>query len=214
MKQTLRFLLEPWTFFNQLQWSRNHWLILLSFLTLATVETQVTRHNALYLNLAQLIQAKFGVSLAVSLWLTVAAKLVVMILGAYLMVLAIHFVGGLFGRQSSQRVFFRRLAVVFTVVLSGISIQAVGANETWAVIASSTLFIWGAALGFFAIREQFELNIVEAVFLSVFAFLLVGTSWQVSRNLFEAAVESQVKSLTAKESFGPKAPSNRKGVQF
>lgn len=214
MKQTLRFLVQPWTFFNQLQWSRNHWLILLSFLTLATVETQVSRHNQLYLSLATLLHAKFGVSLAVSLWLTMAAKLVVMLLGAYLMVLAIYFVGSLFGRESSQRVFFRRLAVVFTVVLTGITVQAIGATESWATIVSSALFIWGAALGFFAIREQFELNIVEAVFLSVFSFLLVGTSWQVSQKLFEAGVEAQVKSLAAKEAYGPKAPSYKKNVPF
>ena len=199
---------------NQLQWSRNHWFIILSFLVLATVETQVSRHHGLYANFAHLLEVKWGIGLAVALWLVMATKLAVMLVGAYLIVLAIYFVGSLFGRSNSKRVFMRRLAVVFTVVLAGVTTQALGESTSWMWLISGALYAWGGLLGFHAVREQFELNLIEAALMSVFAFLLVGTSWQVSQKLFESAVEAETKSLTSRTEMGPQLPSNRKGVQF
>lgn len=207
--------MQPWTFFNQLQWSRNHWLILLSFLVLATVETQVNHHHHVYASMAHLLEARFGIGLSLALWLIMAARLASMLLGTYLIVLAIYFVGGLFGRGSnSQRVFFRRLAVVFTVVLAAFTVQALGAGTPWMPIVTIILYAWGAILGFFAIREQFSLNAVEAIFMSLFAFFLVGTTWQVSQKLFESAVEKQVQSLTVRSDAPRAAPQRKNSPQF
>lgn len=213
VKQGFRFLLRPQLFFNQLQWSSNHWLIILSFLVLATVETQVSRHHALYPAFAHLLEVKWGIGASLALWLVMAAKLALLLLGSYLIVLAIYFVGGLVGRASSRRVFLRRLAVVFTVVLCGFTVQHFGDTTPWLWPAAIALYAWGALLGFFAMREQFELNVIEAAFLSIFSFFLVGTTWQVTQKLFENAVESEMKALTQRQE-PSQAPSYRKGARF
>ena len=187
MNQGLRLITKPRTFFNQLQWSPNHWLILLAFLTLASIETQTGSHVGLYQKYATLITAHFNVTLNTAVWIIAVAKLVVMIWGAFSLASILFLVGNLFGRQTSRRVFFRRSAVVFTVLLAAYTASHnVEALPVLAVV-SVALYAWSMVLGYFALREQFELTHVETVVLGSFALLLVVTSFHFTDHVLEAA---------------------------
>ncbi len=123
MKQGLRIFVKPGTFFNQLQWSSHHWLIMVAFLGIAAIETQVGRSHALYHNYALLLTGRLGLSLDAALWTITFAKLITMVVGAFAMSSVIWVIGSLFGRRTSRRVLFRRLSVVFTVLLGAYTAQ-------------------------------------------------------------------------------------------
>lgn len=198
MKQTFRFLLRPTTFFNQLQWSRNHWLIILSFLTLATIETQIGRHNSLYFSAATYLKHSFGIGFDLALWLIMAAKLCFLLVGAFAVSTIIYFVGTIVGQPSSRRVLFRRMAVVFTVFLGAYTLQHFVDREPVLNLVAMVLYAWGFILGFVAIKEQFELNKVQALLVGVLAAVMVTTTWKLSNHLFETTVRAQMKSLAAR----------------
>ena len=206
MKQAIRLLVKPGAFFNQLQWSAHHWIILVTFLGLAVVETQVGTQANLYNVYANVLQSHLGVDIKSALWIITFAKLIILMAGAYAISTVVWFVGALFGRASSQRVLFRRLAVVFTVFLAGYTASHLAFSFV-------TLFFygWGIVLGYFAIREQFELNHLETVVVGLFALFLVTSSWQFTNNIFETvavksqlAVKPQATSATQRPRIGPR----------
>jgi hypothetical protein len=192
MKQTFRLLAKPGTFFNQLQWSRHHWLILATFLGLAVVETHVgSRHNS-HRMMAELLGSQMGLSFGIAFALLTSARLVLLLVAAFVGSWTIWFVGSLFGQQSSRRVFFRRLAIVATVILAGFTLRHFTDLHVWAEYAGWAVSAWGVVLGYFALREQFGLNRIEAIVMGGFALLAAITSWQVTQDTVEQAVRSQL----------------------
>lgn len=181
-------------------------MILLSFLVLATVETQIGKHNHAYHAAASVLQAKFGISLDVSLWLIMAAKMALMLGGMFLVTTAIYFIGSLVGRANSRRVLFRRLAVVFTVILGGFTVSHFAAATPALAYVAYALYAWGVLLGYVAIKEQFETTHLSTAIVAVCAFLMVTSTWHFSNAYFENSVRNRVESLAKK----PAAPHGQK----
>ncbi len=175
---------------NQLQWSTHHWLILASFLTLATVETLLGSSRGFYWEVVQMLQSNLGFSENVAYGALIAVKLALMIGGAYVLSLLVWFAGSLFGKRTSQRVLFRRLAIVFTFLLTGYLLQAAFTTSEWLFLAGYGFYFWGLVLGYFSIREHFGLNTVESMAVSLFALLLVSSSWHYSTHLFDGFVKT------------------------
>ncbi len=200
LKQGIRFIVKPQTFFNQLQWSRNHWMIMLSFLGLALVETQVGRQHQLYSAFASFLQYQWGVSSAVAVWVVMAARLSFMLVGAMAISSIIYLVGSLIGQSNSRRVLFRRLAVVFTVFLAGFIAQHFGDTKPNLAFVSLALYAWGLFLGYIAIREQFSLNHLQTSVILAFAALLVTSTWQLSNRAITVALQNQMHSLAKRSS--------------
>lgn len=203
MRQGMRLLTKPATFFNQLQWSTHHWIILVAFLGLATIETQVGRNQALYQAWALLLERRLGLSLDAALWVVTAFRLAILIAGSVAVSTVIWFVGHLFGRRTSKRVLFRRLAVVFTVLLAGYTASHLTGAYPALAFVSLVMYLWGLVLGYFAIREQFALNHLETVVVGLFALLLVSSSWHFSNHVIEKAARGQV---AVKATPGPVVP--------
>lgn len=190
MKQGLRIFVRPGTFFNQLQWSSQHWILLTTFLGVATVETLFGKHKPLYYEFAASLGHTLGLGFTQALWLILFGKLCGLLFGAYLIISFIWFVGNLLGERNSKRVLFRRLAVVFTVFLLAYTAQHL--SITWPLLsfASLCLYLWGLVLGYYAIREQFGLNTVETVVVAAFALLLVTSSLHFSSHLVEQLAQT------------------------
>ncbi len=185
MRQQFRFFVRPQTFFNQLQWSSHHWFILISFLTVATLETLFGKQHLLYSEIALYIQQTLGIGSGLALWVVLFSKLMLMLAGAYLIIAFIWFVGNLIGERHSHRVLYRRLAVVFTVFLMGYTSNHLAHFSPWFGFVGLLLYGWALVLGFFAIREQFNLTAVETIVVSAFALLLVTSSLHFSNHLIE-----------------------------
>ena len=191
MKQGARLFLKPQEFFNQLQWSTHHWLILLTFLVVSGVEAHLGTQSALYRWLAQSLTTQTGISLELTLWLVVSAKLAVILTASYLSAYFIWIIGSIIGEKNSQRVLFRRLAVVFTVTLAAYTSQYLRPLYPWMETLSFFLYTWGLLLGYFAIREQFALSHFETSVVGVFAIVLITFSWiGTNRLMLEAANKS------------------------
>lgn len=198
MKQGVRLLVKPGTFFNQLQFSTHHWIILVAFMILASVETHLGKQHYFYQVFADAAVAKFGISWSQAIWLVTSLKLAFMLVATFGLATFIWLVGNIFGRRTSKRVLFRRLAVVFTVMLAGYTTQHLaGSSETYGLL-SLGFYAWGLILGFFAIREQFALNYVEALVLGTFALLVVVSSWHFSNHVMETAARTQILELAKK----------------
>jgi len=193
LKQGIRLFLNPASFFGQLQFSRHHWILLLAFLGVAAVETQVGRQHALYEMYANTLVNRAGMSWNAAIWTVTAAKLVVMLFGAIMLSSFIWMVGNLFGRKTSKRVLFRRLAVVFTVFLAGYTANHLADTMPWLALGSILFYVWGLVLGYFAIREQFELNHLETMVLGLFALLLVTSTWHFSNHVLEIVARDSVR---------------------
>jgi hypothetical protein len=187
VKQGARLFFKPQQFFNQLQWSTHHWLILLTFLVVTGVEAHLGTQSQLYQWFAQTLTQQTGIGLSLTLWLVVSAKLAVILLASYLSAAMIWIVGSLIGEKNSQRVLFRRLAIVFTVVLSAYTTHHLKDFYPWMETLSFFLYTWGLLLGYFAIREQFDLNHFETSVVGVFAILLVVGSWIGTNQLMATA---------------------------
>ncbi len=192
----MRFLVKPTSFFNQLQWSRHHWVIIASFLGLALVETQVGRQHQLYSAFATFLQYRVGIGANAAIWAVMAARLGLMLGGAYLISTVIYIVGSLVGQANSRRVLFRRLAVVFTVFLGGFIAQHYGDTNPNVALLSLGFYAWGLFLGYIAIRNQFEMNHLQTSILLAFAVLLVTSSWQASNRVITVALQNQMHSLS------------------
>jgi hypothetical protein len=109
-------------------------------------------------------------------------------MASYLSAFFIWIIGSLIGERNSQRVLFRRLAIVFTVLLSAYTAQHLKPLYPWMETVSFFLYTWGLLLGYFAIREQFNLSHFETSVVGVFAIILVIASWMgTNRLMIEAA---------------------------
>lgn len=177
MKQIFTLFTQPSRFFNQLQWSTNHWFILVAFLGLALVETQVGRGQNEFFQVALWIQKSWNLSFNFSLWIVLAGRLFCIALGAYVVTTSVWLVGNFFGERTSRRVLARRLAVVFTVALAAYTAQYFVDTHALFGVLSLFLYVWSVVLGYFAIRENFGLSHLESVVVGLFALLLVTTSW-------------------------------------
>lgn len=191
MKQTFRIFAKPGTFMNQLQWSSHHWLILASFLTLATAETLLGSSRAFYWEVVQALQVDLGFSSNVAYGTLIAGKLLLMIGGAYALSLLVWFAGSLFGRRTSQRVLFRRLAIVFTFFLTGYLLQTAFTQYAGVFMLGYLFYAWGVVLGYFSVREHFGLNAVETAAVGLFALLLVTSTWHYSTHFLDGFVKTQ-----------------------
>lgn len=185
MKQTFRSLgrlfVRPWQFFGQLQWSTHHGLLVFSFALVALVETQVGRQQALFQALANALEHASGLSAAWATGVVAGARLVLLLVGASLVAHLAWFVGNFFGRRSSRRVLFRRLSVVFTVLLAGYVAQELMASDPRWVFAVVLAYGWSAVLAYFAFREQFALSHVETMVVGALCLLAIATGWHYSR---------------------------------
>lgn len=185
VRQGVRFFVKPNTFVNQLQWSSHHTWLLLAFLIVAGVEAHVGRNHAIIAQFGDSIAFRLGVSRDIGMWLMISAKLAFTLLAAYLISLLVWFVGSFLGSSSSQRVLFRRLSVVFTLVFAGYTATHLTHLFPWMETASLFLFFWAALLGFFSLKEQFRLGILETAFVGSFTALVVFSSWHYSNRFIE-----------------------------
>ena len=187
MKQGLRFFVNPKMFFNQLQWSRHHFAILVAFLCVAVVETQsAVELHAYDAPIQALTELLHGAEDA-ALFLFMTARVLLLAGAAYLLAELLWFAGGLLGKSKSKRVLFRRLGIVYTVLLASHTAHYLMYVHPFFGLVSVVLLLWTLALGYWALREHFSLNHMEAVVLGVFALLAVAQSYQfssrVSQNL-------------------------------
>ena len=195
MKQLFRFLFRPGTFFGQLQWSTHHWLILLAFLGMASVETHVGRQHLYYQVFADMVSARTGLSWEMSVWLVTFAKLVAFLAGAFALSSVLWVIGNLFGRRTSKRVLFRRMAIVFTVLLTAYTSHFFSPVYPIMEVLSWAFYVWGALLSFYAVKEQFALGSLEALVMSALAFLLISSAWQYSGRVMESAARARWQDL-------------------
>ncbi len=198
MKQGIRFFVRPKEFVNQLQWSTHHWMILFTFLVVTAVEAHVGRQHSLYEIYSRVISQTTGFNYDLILWVVVAAKLLFMLVGSYLVAQLIWTVGSFFGSKNSKRVLFRRLAVVFTMILAGYTANHLQDAFLWMGTASFFLYFWGILLGYFAIREQFSLTHVETAVVGLFAVLLVVSTWHFAHSYMEDFAKQHMTELSQK----------------
>jgi len=185
VRQGVRFFVKPNAFVNQLQWSSHHTWLLLAFLIVAGVEAHVGRNHALIAQFGDSIAFRLGVGREIGMWLMISTKLAFTLFAAYLISLLVWFVGSFLGSSSSQRVLFRRLSVVFTLVFAGYTATHLTHVFHWMETASLFLFFWAALLGFFSLKEQFKLGLLETAFIGSFTALLVFSSWHYSNRFIE-----------------------------
>lgn len=176
---------------NQLQWSSHHWLILAAFLTLSTLETLLGSSRGFYWEVVQVLQSRLGLSENLAYGSIIAGKLVLMVGGAYALSLGVWFAGSLFGKRTSQRVLFRRLAIVFTFLLTGYLMQVAFTQHEVVFVAGYAFYLWGLVLGYFSIREHFALNTVESLAVGMFALLLVTSSWHYSSHFIDGFAKAR-----------------------
>ncbi len=192
VRQGVRLLVKPGAFFNQLQWSSHHWVILILFLAVAAVETHVGKSQAIYHVFVESVQMKTGIPAQMATWVVIAAKLAATLLAAFVLVLFTWCVGNLFGRRTSKRVLFRRMSVVFTVFLAAYTLSQIPIAEKWAGYTVTGLYVWGLVLGYFALREQFALTHVEGVVLGVFVLLTLVMSFHFSNHFLERSARHEL----------------------
>lgn len=193
VKQAERFLLRPGVFFNQLQWSSSHWMIMLTFLAIAAIETHVGPYSELYMNASEFIQAKWQVGQTLAVAMVTATKLSVMLAASWVLAMFIWMVGTLIGKRRSRKVLFRRLSVVFTVLLVGLTASHLVSMHESLHYVSMAMYAWGAILAFFAIREQFILNALETLVIASLSILLSVTSLHLSKQFSAPANDYLVK---------------------
>ncbi len=192
MKQGFRLLVKPGAFFNQLQWSSHHWLILIGFFIASAVETQLGSAGSLYQWYANFLTYRFGLSLGAALWVVTFARLSFLLAAAWLVTGAIWTFGTLVGEHTSRRVLFRRLAVVFTILLAAYTAQHLSIQYEFAALTSLVLYAWGIALGYFAISEQFRVGRMATLAIFLFGGIIVMQGWKFSASVLRVqAVETQ-----------------------
>ncbi len=185
MKQVVRFFFSPATFINQLQWSRNHGLILLTFLGIAFVESQVGVGRSLNLQLSWLLSDRTGIARDQALFLVMGARMAFLFFGALSLSETLWWIGTRFGRHTSKRVLYRRLAVVLTIMLGSYTLYAV--PDATMQIVGAVMFGWGIILTYLTLREQFLLGRIASVVMGVAAAATIVLSWQISDRVMQTA---------------------------
>ncbi len=193
MKQAFRFFFNPAAFINQLQWSKNHGLILVCFLAVAFFESQMGAGRAINHQLSLLLSRFSGLARDHSLILVIAARIAFLFFGALSLAETIWRIGGKLGRNSSRRVLDRRMAVVLTVMLAAYTLNSMGAEG-----AALALFFWGFLLSYFTLREQFSLDAFQAGVLGATAVFLVAVSWKVSDSVVQQSAGFALSQSAAK----------------
>lgn len=196
MKQIFRFFFSPATFVNQLQWSRNHTLILFTFLGVAFVEGHVGFGRELNQQLAWLVSQRVGMDQDMALLAVTAARVLFLFIGAVSLSETLWWLGATFGRHTSKRVLYRRLAIVLTLLLGAYTLHASGSAEAlpWAWALSG----WGLVLSYLTLREQFMLNRLMAAALGLIAVSGIVMSWQVTDRMAQQATGHAIAEQVAK----------------
>lgn len=200
MKQTVRLFVKPGTFFGQLQWSTHHWLILVGFFIASAVETQLGSAQSLYRWYASFLNIRFGMELGTALWVITFLRLSFLLVAAWLATQAIWIFGTLLGEHTSRRVLFRRMAVVFTILLSGYTAQHLSGQFEFAAVTAIILYVWGVSLGYFALSEQFRMGRLQTLATLLFAGLVISQGWRYSDVLLRAEAVKNHSELTERSS--------------
>lgn len=177
MKQGIRFFLKPSSFVTQLQWSSHHPWILAVFFLSALVETQLGPQGPVYAKLAVIFARDAALPLGLSIWILTFIKLAFLGVGAWFLTETIFFLGSLFGQPTSRRVLFRRLAIVFSLILLGQSALGLSESLPYAALLAGGFWIWALLLGFYTLREGFRLNGYEASAVGIFVLFLALGVW-------------------------------------
>jgi len=185
VRQGVRFFVKPNAFVNQLQWSSHHTWLLLAFLIIAGVEAHVGRNHQLISQFAEALASRLGVNHEIGMWLVISAKLICTLAAATLISFLVWIVGSFIGESSSQRVLFRRLSVVFTLVLAAYTSSHLTHVYPWMETAALFGYFWAALLGFFTLREQFRIGYLETFFVGGLTVLLVLSTWHFSNRYIE-----------------------------
>ncbi len=185
LKQFIRFFFSPTTFINQLQWSRNHAAILLTFLLVAVLESQVGVGKSLNLQLAWLLNDWTGLEQGQALFAVTFARVAFLFVGMLSLSETLWWIGEKLGRHTSKRVLYRRLAVVLTLMLGAYTLFSM--TSAWAQAFGFATFGWGLVLTYSTLREQFMVGRVTAALLGVVAAATIVASWRVSDRVVETA---------------------------
>lgn len=204
MKQGLRLLVKPGTFFNQLQWSSHHWFILIGFLIASAVETQLGSGNGVFQWYANFLTLRFGIGLGTALWIVTALRLLFLLTGAWAITQLVWIAGTLLGHRSSRRVLFRRLAIVFAILLAAYTSQHLSVEYEYGSLLALALYAWGMALGYFAISEQFGLTKLQTLAVAIFAAIVISQGWKFSTEVLRVKAEKTHSELTHKQSRQPR----------
>jgi len=198
MRNPLRYVFKPHLFFNQLQFSQNHSAILLVFLFLSTLETHLGRHTGVYQFYAQFLQWNYNLNFNLALWLVTFTKLFLMVAGASAFTWLLWTIGQFLGYRSSRRVLFRRIAVVLTLFLAGHILDLF--VYTWAPLALASLgfFLWGGASLFFAIREQFGIQSLQTLVVTLLIAIFIFGGWNQSQDFFATTGRTKLIELARK----------------
>ena len=199
MRQGVRFFVKPNTFVNQLQWSTHHTWLMLAFLIVAGIEAHVGRTHHLIENFADALAFRLNLSRDISLWLIISAKLLLTLTASFLITFSVWFFGSLMGHSSSQRVLFRRLSVVFTLILTAYTARHFTHLYPWLETASLFVFFWAGLIGFFSLRETFRLSFFETAIVGGFTALLVVSSWHFSNRYLETHANEIAHQIAYKE---------------
>ncbi len=176
MRQFVRFFTSPAVFVNQLQWSRNHGWILLTFLLLAVAESQIASTRALNVQLSWLLSVETGWGRDQALFAVMAARIAALLLGSIVLTELFWLVGSQLGKSNSKRVLQRRMAVVFTFLLASYVLTTVLPSDQQYIAA--ILFGWGGLLSYVTFREHFGLNRMVALLVGLVAVASIAWSWQ------------------------------------
>ncbi len=196
MKQIIRLATNPAAFMNQLQWSRNHAWILLTFLGLAIVESQIGTTKALNAQLAWLLSNEAHIARDQALFLVMVGRIAALFLGGQVLTQIFWLIGARLGRASSKRVLTRRLSIVYTFLL-GSYILAVTLSvdqQIWAAL----VFGWGLILAYVTFREHFSLDRYAAVVLGLVAVGSIVVSFQQADRYVQKSASQAIAKQVAK----------------
>jgi hypothetical protein len=176
LKQIIRLITNPAAFINQLQWSRNHAWILLTFLGLAIVESQIGTTKALNAQLSWLLANHTHMARDQAMFLVMVGRIAALFLGALLLTEVFWKIGARLGRASSKRVLQRRLSIVYTFLLGSYILATIlnSDQQIWAGL----VFGWGLLLAYVTFREHFNLDRFAAIVLGLVAVAAIVVSWQ------------------------------------
>lgn len=205
VKNSYRMIAKPGTFIGQLQWSKHHWVILFTFLTLVGVDTLVGAEQAQYQHYAAVLSQTLGLGFDLSLFVIMGTKMALVLAGAFVLASGIWLLGNRLGRRTSKRVLFRRLAVVFTVLIGANLLPQLGWGE-WTILTSWALAGWGIVLAYHAVKEQFALRPLEAGLVGAMALLLALSAWHYADQGVDFLVKKQVHQIAKP---GPKGRASR-----
>ena len=178
----MRILTKPATFMNQLQWSRNHLWILLGFSAIAILESLMGSQTEAFQHYALALEADLGLSRSWSVAAVITGRVLAMLGGMFVLSSVIWMLGNAFGRHTSKRVLFRRMSIVFTVMLGGYLCSHLSVEHQILSTVAFVAYVWAGVLAYFSIKEQFELNVMEAAIVGAVALFLVTTTWHYSHH--------------------------------